>query len=226
MRSKNRKSTGRRAPDLRLASPDIEAYAAKSSRPENALLRALKKETYRSARWPKMQVGHLEGAFLTLLTRAIRARRVLEIGTFTGYSALSFAEGLPASGRVVTLDVDPVNTKMAKRFWARSPHGRKIRLILGDARETLRTLDGFFDLVFIDADKENYEAYWNAVVPRVRPGGVVLADNVLWSGEALRPTDAAGRAIARFNRRVARDRRVDAVMIPLRDGVTMAVKRG
>ena len=126
MKRKNRKSTGRRALDLRLASPDIDAYAARSSRRENAVLRGLKSETYRKAKWPNMQVGHLEGAFLTLIARAVKARRVLEVGTFTGYSALCFAEGVSAGGEVVTLDVDPINTAMARKFWKKSPHGKSL----------------------------------------------------------------------------------------------------
>jgi caffeoyl-CoA O-methyltransferase len=172
-----------------------------------------------------MQVGHLEGAFLRLLARLVRARRILEIGTFTGYSALVLAEGLPAGGRLITCDVNPETGRIARRFWNRSSHGGKIRLSLGPALQTLRALKGPFDFIFIDADKENYIRYWDACLPKLRRGGLIAVDNVLWSGRVLAPRDATDRAIVAFNKRVARDRRVETVMLTLRDGVTLAWKK-
>lgn len=210
---------------IALVPEELERYAAERCAPESAALRWLARETYARAALPQMQVGRLEGGFLRLLVRLSRARRVLEIGTFTGYSALAMAEGLPPGGRVTTCDVDPVATAIAAAGWSRSPHGRKIRLLLGPATSTLRSLAGPFDLAFIDADKENYWAYWQACLPRLRRGGLVAVDNVLWGGEALRPRGAAGRAIAAFNDRVRRDRRVESVMLTVRDGVTLAWKR-
>jgi caffeoyl-CoA O-methyltransferase len=203
----------------------IENYAAAKSAAESALFKELAWRTYAEAKWPQMQVGHLEGAFLRLLVRICRARRVLEIGTFTGYSALAMAEGLPADGELVTLDLDPENTRMAREFWDKSGQGKKIRLVLGPALETLATLTGPFDLVFIDADKENYKNYWEACLPKVRQGGLIVADNVLWSGRVLDPQDETDRAIAAFNEHVAQDGRVEAVMLPVRDGMTLAWKR-
>ena len=172
-----------------------------------------------------MQVGHLEGSFLRLLVKIARAKRVLEIGTFTGYSALAMAEGLPRGGRLITCDIDPDATQIARAHWNRSPHGRKIELRLGPAIKTVQELSGPFDLVFIDADKESYGRYWELCVPKVRRGGLLLADNVLWGGRVLDPHDRSDRAIVAFNKRVAADRRVDVVILPLRDGLTVAYKK-
>ncbi len=172
-----------------------------------------------------MQVGHLEGSFLYLLAKLARAKRILEIGTFTGYSALAMAEALPPGGRLITCDIDSVATGIARRFWKKSPHGKKIELRLGPALATLPRIKGPFDLVFIDADKENYQRYWNLCVPKVRRGGLLVADNVLWSGRVLRPTDRITRAIAAFSRFVDSDRRVESVMLPVRDGITLALKK-
>ena len=153
-----------------------------------------------------------------------RSRTVVEIGTFTGYSALAMAEGLPKNGRLITCDIDPETTQMARKFWARSSHGKKIQLWIGPAAQTIQKLEGPFDLVFIDADKERYVRYWQLCVPKVRRGGLLLADNVLWGGRVLDPHDSSDRAIVAFNRHVAADRRVEAVMLPLRDGLTLAYK--
>jgi len=172
-----------------------------------------------------MLIGEVAGTFLSLVARSTGARRVLEIGTFTGYSALKLAEGLPAEGEVITCDIDPETTAIARRHWARSPHGRKISLRLGPALETIPSLAGPFDIVFIDADKENYVNYWETCIPKVRSGGLVLADNVLWSGRVLEPQDKDDVALADFNRHVVRDPRVDVVMLTVRDGITIACKR-
>lgn len=210
---------------MHLIDPEIEAYAAGHTVPESALLKALARKTYAAARFPQMQVGHLEGAFLRLLVRITGARRVLEIGTFTGYSALVMAEALPPSGRLITCDIDPETTAMARQFWKKSPHGKKVRLFLGPALENLKKIKGPLDMVFIDADKENYIAYWEAVLPKLRRGGLIAADNVLWGGRVLRPKEKTDHAIVRFNRHVRRDKRVEAVMLPVRDGITLAWKK-
>jgi len=210
---------------LSLLPEAVDRYAAEHSEPESALLKSLVRETFAKTVMPQMQVGRLEGAFLRLLVRLTRARRVLEIGTFTGYSALAMAEGLPPGGRLITCDVDPEATAIARRHWARSPHGRKIDLRLGPALETLETLKGPFDMVFIDADKTNYLRYYEAVLPKVRRGGLIVADNVLWSGRVLAPKDESDRALAAYGSRVARDRRVEAVMLTVRDGMMLAYKK-
>ncbi len=203
----------------------IEAYAAAHTTPEPALFAELAAVTRARTQHPQMMVGHLEGALLKLLVRLVRAKRVLEIGTFTGYSALAMAGGLPDDGALVTCDIDPQATAIARSFWDRSPDGRKITLALAPALDTIPALAGPFDLVFIDADKSNYVRYWEACVPKVRAGGVLLADNVLWSGEVLDPKSDDARALDAFNRHVLADARVDVVVLPIRDGVTVAVKK-
>ena len=203
----------------------IETYAAAHSSPQPALLAELAAETRATMKSPQMMVGHSEGLLLKFLVRLMGARRVLEIGTFTGYSSLCLAEGLPADGHLVTCDVDPDATAIARRYWARSPHGARITLELRPALETIATLAAPFDLVFIDADKKNYIRYWEACVPIVRAGGALLADNVLWSGKVLAPQDDDDHAIVAFNQHVAHDLRVEQVVLPVRDGITVAVKR-
>lgn len=207
-----------------LVSEAIQNYADAFSSPEPELFQELATETRATQKDPQMMVGHSEGLLLRLLVMLSRARRVLEIGTFTGYSALAMAMALPADGELITCDVDPKATTLAQKFWARSPHGKKIRLELAPASDTIAMLKGPIDFVFIDADKPNYIKYWDAVLPLVRPGGVLVADNVLWSGRVLDPQDDTTRAIAAFNAHVKKDDRVELVMLPIRDGVTVAVK--
>ncbi len=167
----------------------------------------------------------MEGTFLRILVKLARARRVLELGTFTGYSALMMAEGLPDDGELVTCDIDQKAEAMARDFFARSPHGGKIQLRMGPALETLKTLQGPFDLAFIDADKQNYSAYYDAVVPLLRSGGLLVADNALWSGRVLQPRAADDHALVAFNAKVAADARVEKVLLTVRDGMMLALKR-
>ena len=166
---------------------DIEAYAAAHSSPEPPLLATLAAETYAATDAPGMMVGPLEGRFLEFLVFLSQARLVVEIGTFTGYSALSMAPALPPGGRIVTCDIDPDTNAIARRHAAASPWADRIEFRLGPALETLATLDGPFDLVFIDADKTSYQAYYEAVLPKLADRGVIVVDNVLWSGRVLRP---------------------------------------
>ena len=203
----------------------IEKYAAAHSTPEKELLAALVKATHEKTELPQMQTGHLEGSFLRLMVSAIGAKRVLEIGTFTGYSALCMAEGMPQGGRLITCDINETTTKIAREHWKQSHHGKKIIAETGPALQTIKKTKGLFDLVFIDADKDNYLNYWNACVPKVRQGGILLVDNVLWGGSVLAPKEASDRAIAAFNAAVLNDKRVNLVMLTIRDGVTMAVKK-
>jgi len=208
-----------------LISEEIEEYCARHSVRESSLLTELAKETYRSTDLPQMMVGQVEGDFLRLLVRILNAHRILEIGTFTGYSALAMAEGLPEDGKLITLDINSNSTEIAKRYWAQSPHGKKIELKLGPALQTIKTLEGPFDMVFIDADKENYVNYWEASLPKIRSGGILVADNVLWSGRVLHPQESSDKAIVAFNKFVASDSRVESVMLTVRDGMTVAWKR-
>jgi caffeoyl-CoA O-methyltransferase len=213
---------------LSLLSPDLESYVVRHSTPEPALLAELRTVTQRDLVDPQMQVGPVEGALLGLLIGLCGARRVLEIGTFSGYSALSMATALPEDGRLVTCDVDPEATAIARQFFDRSPHGHKIEIELGPAIATIerRAAAGErFDAVFIDADKESYADYWEAVLPLLPAGGLVIADNTLWSGTVVDPQRESDRAIVRFNARVASDERVDQVLLSVRDGVMLARKR-
>ncbi|MBI4055569.1 MAG: class I SAM-dependent methyltransferase [Elusimicrobia bacterium] len=210
---------------LTLIAEAIEDYAATHSSPESPLLQELTRETQAKTKIPQMLVGHLEGTLLKVLVRLVQAKHILEIGTFTGYSALAMAEGLPGDGKLITCDIDPETAAIAKRYWSQSPHGSKIEMRLGPALETLQTLPGPFEMVFIDADKENYARYWELCVPKVRSGGILVADNVLWSGRVLHPTESSDHAIVAFNRQVHNDPRVEAVILTVRDGVLLALKR-
>ena len=208
-----------------VVSEDIERYAEAHTSPETGIFKNLARITHEQCELAVMQVGHLEGSFLRMIVKIARARRVLEIGTFTGYSALAMAEGLPDDGELIACDIDEATTRIAREHWEKSPHGHKIRLVLGPALETLDRLEGPFDVVFIDADKENYPNYWEKCLPKVAPGGLILVDNVFMGGRVLNPKDAPSRVVARFNEEVLRDPRVEAVMLTIRDGVTLARKK-
>ncbi|MDT3777679.1 class I SAM-dependent methyltransferase [Nitrospira sp. MA-1] len=204
-----------------LVLPHIEAYAEAHSLPESEVCRRLREETYRNMDCPQMVVGPLEGAFLKVMALSVRARRVLEIGTFTGYSALCMAECLPDDGMVITCDIDPESTAMAKQYWAQSTHGTKIHLRLGPALETMATLTGTFDLIFIDADKANYVNYFRQALELISDHGVILIDNVLWNGDVLThpAPDTNTAAIQELNRVVHAEPRVSAVLLTIRDGI-------
>lgn len=197
----------------------IERYAHDHTQDEGELLLRIKAETYATLECPQMLTGRLEGRLLKLLAQLLGAKRILEIGTFSGYSALSMAEALPDGGVLITCENDPPAIEFARRYFAQSPHGKKITLREGPALETIQTLAGPFDMVFIDADKLNYLNYYEAVLPLVRSGGLIVVDNVLWSGRVLNPTDDHDRAIHQFNESVIRDVRVEQVLLPIRDGI-------
>ncbi|HWP57732.1 MAG TPA: class I SAM-dependent methyltransferase [Candidatus Acidoferrales bacterium] len=203
---------------------EIENYAAAHTSPLSEIHATVWRETHERTRSPMMMVGPLEGALLRLLVRLVQARRVLEIGMFTGYGALAMAEALPQDGELVTCDVNPDTTEMARRYFAASPHGHKIQVKLGPALDTLRSLSGPFDLCFIDADKQNYGAYYDACIDLVRKNGLIVLDNMLQSGRVLYPQDQRGRAIAALNDRIQRDSRVENVLLPIRDGIMLAYK--
>jgi caffeoyl-CoA O-methyltransferase len=202
---------------------EIEAYAADHTSPEAPLLADLAAETRAAQEQHGMMVGRLEGRFLQTLVWMSGARRVLEIGTFTGYSALSMAAGLPPDGTIVTCELDPARAATARRWFDASPYGDRIEIKVGPALDSVATLAGPFDFVFIDADKEGYGAYYEAVLPNLADHGVIAVDNVLWSGRVLDPEDstASTLAIRAFNDFVAADPRVVCVMATVRDGVTL-----
>ncbi|MDB5051193.1 MAG: O-methyltransferase [Fibrobacteres bacterium] len=208
-----------------IVDPDLEKYAFDHTRPEPELLRRLAEETRAKMQMPQMLTGRLEGRTLKLLAQVSGARRVLEIGTFTGYSALSMAEGMPEDGKVLTCEIEPVHAAMAQRYFDASPHGKKIEIRMGPALETIAGLQGPFDLAFIDADKENYPAYYERTLELIRPGGLILVDNTLWSGLVLKPHDRESIAIDAVNKRIIRDDRVENVLLTVRDGLQVVRKK-
>jgi caffeoyl-CoA O-methyltransferase len=204
----------------------VEAYAEAHTTSDGELFERLAEETRAKTTAPQMMVGPIEGRFLAALVDLTKARRVLEIGTFTGYSAISMASALPADGELITCDVDPEATEIARRYMDESGHGGKIDIRLGPALETLKTLEGPFDLVFIDADKPNYKNYYEAALPLLADDGLLIADNVLWSGRVVEPGgDESTTAIKEFNDHVAADDRVVSVMLTVRDGMTLVRKK-
>jgi caffeoyl-CoA O-methyltransferase len=205
-----------------LVSPDLEHYAARHTTPEPDLLAELRAATQATMKLPQMQVGLVEGSFLKMLVALTAARRVVEVGMFTGYSALMMASALPADGRLFTCDVDPEAEAMARAFFARSPHGEKIEILMGPARRTLPRIPGPVDLVFIDADKAGYPHYYDLMVDKVRPGGLLVFDNMLWSGAVVKPADEDTRALVATARQVQDDPRVENVLLTIRDGMLLA----
>ena len=210
---------------LTLVPEDIERYAVEHTTALPDYLQELTDYTYENMSIPQMLSGPIEGTLLQTLVWATGAKRVLEIGTFTGFSSQMMAAALPEDGILVTCDIDPKAAEVAREFYAKSPHGHKIDLRLGPALETLETLkDRVFDVVFIDADKTGYAAYYEKAIDLLAPRGVIAVDNVLWSGRVLDPQTDEDRAIAAFNERVKGDPRVRHVLLPIRDGV-MLVRR-
>ena len=203
----------------------IEQYAYDHTSEESELLTKLEKETYEKLEIPQMTTGRIEAGLLKLLARLVEARRILEIGTFGGYSALSMAEALPEDGALVTCDNDPVAIAFAQKYFSESPHGKKIKQMEGPALESIKKLTGTFDMAFIDADKINYSNYYEAILPMIRPGGLIAVDNVLWSGRVLDPQDESDRAIHQFNERVVQDQRVESVLLTVRDGLNCIFKK-
>jgi caffeoyl-CoA O-methyltransferase len=213
---------------ITLLRPELDQYIHDHTTPQAELFDRLREETYRSLEDPQMQVGRVEGSFLKLMVQVSGARRILEIGTYSGYSALSMASGLPADGRLITCDVDPRATEVARRYFDESPWGERIEIRLAPARDTLSELareSAQFDLVFLDADKESYVDYWEAALPMLGRGGLVIADNALWSGRVLAPETESDHGIVRFNAHVRSDDRVEHVLLSIRDGVMLARKR-
>jgi caffeoyl-CoA O-methyltransferase len=209
-----------------IVSDELEAYAEAHSEPPTEVLRRLADETRARMTVPQMMVGPLEGRFLETLVRVSGARRVLELGTFTGYSSICMASALPEGGRLVTCDVDPEAVEIARRYAGEAGVVDRIEYRLGPAIETVQALDGPFDLVFIDADKEGYIAYYEAVLPKLAERGLIAADNVLQSGRVVEDDpDGRTRAIFAFNEHVRSDPRVVAVMLTVRDGITLIRKR-
>lgn len=209
---------------ITLMSPDVESYAQDKTEANEALLDQLIKETYESMDLPQMVTGRIEGRLLRMIAKMISAKRVMDIGMFTGYSALSMASGLPADGEVYSFEVDPKCISFAKSYFERSEHGKKIHVMEGPALDSIKKLSGSFDMVFIDADKVNYWNYYEAALPLLRQGGLIIVDNVLWGGNVLNPKDNTDKAIDQFNQKVSQDSRVEKVFLTIRDGIYLIRK--
>ena len=206
-----------------IVEPAVEKYAEDHSSPDGELFERLAVETREKSEAPQMMVGLLEGQFLGTLVRSTRARRVLELGTFTGYSSISMALGLPADGELITCDVNEETTEVARRYAQEAGVADKIDYRLGPALDTVAQLDGEFDIVFIDADKPNYVNYFEATLPKLSQDGLMILDNTLWSGRVADPDDddANTRAIRAVNDRVSEDPRVRNVLLTVRDGMNL-----
>jgi caffeoyl-CoA O-methyltransferase len=202
---------------------EIEQYAAEHTTPPTELLAALAAETRETLELPQMLTGTIEGRFLELLVFASGARRVLELGTYSGYSSISMAAGLPPGGEIHTCEIEPKHAEVARRYIEQAGLSDRITVHLGPAIETVERLGGEWDLVFIDADKQNYVSYYEAVVPRLTERGLIVADNTLWSGHVLDDGDDSEGTVAirAFNDRVRSDERVACVQLSVRDGVTL-----
>jgi caffeoyl-CoA O-methyltransferase len=210
-----------------IVNPEVEAYAEAHTTPPDPLLARLAEETRATLRSPQMLTGTIEGRFLELLVHGLAARRVLEIGTYSGYGTLSMAVALPPDGRIDTCEIDEAHAEVARRYLAEAGYADRVTVRLGPALDTIRGLEGDFDFVFIDADKENYVNYYEEVLPRLTQRGLIAADNTLWSGRVVDESDVdeTTRAIQEFNEHVARDDRVVAVQVTVRDGVTLIRRR-
>jgi len=206
--------------------PDIQSYADKHTTPETELLNQISRETHLHVLKPRMLSGHLQGRLLSLFAHLIQPSRILEIGTYTGYSALCLAEGLTKEGKLITIDNNAELESRVKAYFEKSAFGRQIEMKIGHALDIIPTLPHTWDLVFIDADKENYLNYFNLVVGNVRQGGLIIADNVLWSGKVIeeKATDIDTQMIRKFNEQVHQDPRVSNVLLPVRDGLMVLRK--
>ena len=206
-----------------MISKELEEYASVHSTPESDLLQQLWRETYLKILSPGMLSGHLQGRYLSMISHLMQPKRILEIGTFTGYSALCLAEGLIEEGILHTIEANPELIEIITRYFTASSYHHKIKLHIGKALEIIPSINEQFDLVFIDADKENYINYYNLVFDKVKPGGLIIVDNTLWHGNVLKENDNGKEttAIRAFNTYLKNDHRVEKVLIPFRDGLTM-----
>ncbi|MDZ7728870.1 MAG: class I SAM-dependent methyltransferase [Dehalococcoidia bacterium] len=210
-----------------ITAPGIDAYASEHSTPEPAYLRRIGEHTQELSPASQMLVGHVEGRLLKMLVAMCRPMHVVEVGTFTGYSALCMAEGLPEGGRLITLEVDPEHARIAQEHIDTTHYADRIEIRQGHAMDLLGHIPAPVDFAFIDADKSNYLRYYEALLPLLPPGGFLAADNVLWSGAVLDASNQEADTVAlrEFNDFVRRDERVEAVMLTVRDGVTLVRKR-
>lgn len=211
---------------MSLISDDMQQLLLNYCEPESELLQKIDRETNLKVLMPRMLSGHYQGRVLSFLSKMVGPKRILEIGTFTGYATLCLAEGLTDDGIIYTLDINEELEEMVRRNFAQSDYNSKIKYILGDATQTVNTLDETFDLVFIDADKKNNGTYYDLVFNRIRPGGLIIVDNVLWSGKVLNTNqDKDTKNITTFNDKIAADDRVEKLILPVRDGLFIIRKK-
>ena len=206
----------------------ILKYAESHTSKESSLLNRIDRFTYEKMLMPRMLSGHLQGRILSMISKIVQPEKILEIGTFTGYSALCLAEGLAKYGLLVTIDINEELEETVRAFFDETPMGDKIEFMIGDALKIIPELQGEFDMVFIDADKENYVNYYELVFPKLRVGGIIIADNVLWSGKVIeenRKGDKETDGLRIFNRKIQEDRRVENVLFPVRDGLMIIRKK-
>lgn len=202
----------------------LDDYSVKHTQAEPPLLAQLTRETYQKVLQPRMLSGHYQGRLLSMLSKIINPKYILELGTYTGYSALCLAEGLKAGGELHTIDINEELTDIQKKYFELSNYKDSIHQHLGNALDIIPTLDLKFDLVFMDADKPNYPAYFDIIIDKINPGGVLLTDNVLWSGKVvkkIKPDDLSTIALVEYNKRITKDPRLETVMLPIRDGLSI-----
>ena len=213
---------------MHFISEKLDDYVVIHSEDEPALLKALTRETYQKILQPRMLSGHYQGRILSVLSKLIRPKTILELGTFTGYSALCLAEGLDKNGILHTIDINEELVDFQKKYFDKSDYGTQIIQHLGPALDIIPTLGTTFDLVFMDADKPNYIKYFNQIIDKLNPGGVILSDNVLWSGkviETLDPSDVSTKIVLEYNALLKEDPRLETVLFPIRDGLTVSIKK-
>ncbi len=207
---------------------ELDHYVEKHTTKESDLLYQLNRETHLKVLNPRMLSGAFQGRFLSMISKMIQPKRILELGTYTGYSAFSFLEGLDPNGKIITIDINEELEDMVRKYIAEFDAENRIEYILGNAVEIIPTLKDQFDLVFIDADKENYCLYYDLVFDLIKPGGYILADNVLWSGKVVGDYDKSDkdtRVLMDYNRKVTEDTRVETILLPLRDGLMLTRKK-
>ncbi|GGD13498.1 O-methyltransferase [Flavobacterium orientale] len=210
---------------MHFLSEDLEDYVTAHSQDEPELLALLNKETYQKILLPRMLSGHFQGRVLSMLSKLIRPTSILEIGTYTGYATLCLCEGMQENGIVHTIDIKEELVDFQRKYFDKSPWGSQIMQHLGEAVAIIPTLETKFDLVFIDADKENYLNYYELIVPKMNKGGIILSDNVLWSGKVVEPLkegDLSTKILLEYNQRLKNDPRVETVLLPIRDGLTVS----
>lgn len=210
---------------MEFISDGLHQYAEAHTTKESALLTTINRDTHAKVMMPRMLSGHLQGRVLAMISQMIKPQCILEIGTYTGYATLCLAEGLQPDGKLITLDINEELEQRVQVYFAEAGMGDRIDYIIGNARDVIPTLNHRFDLVFIDADKENYTRYFDLIIDKVNLGGFILADNVLWSGKVLdEKQDKDTRAIVAFNIKVQQDPRVENVLLPIRDGIMVMRK--